>query len=154
MRGMLFGSVIVIATGVVTTAASGVSDPIAVRQEIMTSVGRAGGLLFRTLKGDQAFDERSVGSALAALQAAGATFGDYFPEGSETGEHTCAGSKIWEDRAGFDATVAKFHERAEAAYSAAPKDVDSLKAAVSPVFEMCGQCHKTFRQSEDYSKRC
>ncbi len=154
MRGMLFGATIAVALSVVATTALGADDPIDVRQKIMTSVGKSGGLLFRMVNGKADFDERSASVALASLQAAAATIGDYFPEGSETGEQTCASHKIWEDRAGFDAVVAKFKERSVAAYSAAPTDVASLKTAVGPVFEMCGECHKAYRQSEDYSKRC
>jgi cytochrome c556 len=154
MRGLLFGGTIAIALSVATTAALGADDPIDVRQKIMTSVGKSGGLLFGMVRGKTDFDERAASTALAALQAAAATIGDYFPDGSQTGEHTCAAAKIWEDRAGFDAVVAKFKERTSAAYSAAPKDVDALKAAVGPVFDLCGECHQTYRQSEDYSKRC
>ncbi len=154
MRGLLIGGTIAVALSIVGTTAFSADDPIDVRQKIMTSVGRSGGLLFRMVQGKADFDERSANVALAALQAAGATIGDYFPEGSETGEQTCASKKIWEDRAGFDAVVAKFAERSSAAYSAAPKDAESLKVAAGPVFEMCGECHKVYRQSEDYSTRC
>ncbi len=153
MRRLLVGFA---AAGIAFAAvgASAAEDPIDVRQKIMTSVGRAGGLLFGMVQGKSEFDARSAGLALSTLQAASATFGDYFPAGSESGEHTCAGAKIWEDRAGFDAVVGQFAERSSAAFSAAPKDVESLKVAIGPVFEMCGECHKAYRQSEDYSTRC
>ena len=154
MRGLFYGGMILAAFAGIATTASGAADPIKVRQEIMTSVGKSGGLLFRMINGKMDFEERSAGAALASLQAAAATIGDYFPDGSETGEQTCASPKIWSDRAGFDAVVAKFQERTSAAFSADPKDVESLKAAVSPAFEVCGECHKAYRQSEDYSKRC
>jgi len=154
MRGLLFGATIAATLSIVTTTALAADDPIDVRQKIMTSVGKSGGLLFGMVKGKADFDERAAGAALASLQAAAATIGDYFPEGSETGEQTCASSKIWSDRTGFDAVVAKFKERSAAAFSAAPTDVEALKTAVGPVFEMCGECHKAYRSSEDYSKRC
>ncbi len=140
---------------VATTAALGADDPIDVRQKIMTSVGKSGGLLFGMVQGQDGFRRaRRKHRSRCASSCRRATIGDYFPDGSETGEHTCASPKIWEDRAGFDAVVAKFKERTSAAYSAAPKDVDALKAAVGPVFDLCGECHETYRQSEDYSKRC
>lgn len=154
MRRVLFGGIVFSSVAIATTAAFGVGDPIEVRQKIMTSVGASSGLLFRTVRGELDFNDRAVRAALAALQAASATIGDYFPEGSETGGQTCASPKIWEDRPGFDAIVAKFVERSSAAFSARPTDVETLKAATDPVFELCGECHKVYRAKEELSDRC
>jgi len=74
-----------------------------------------------------------------------ATYGEHFPEGSDTGFETEAAPAIWTDRAGFDAKLAEFKEDADAAVAAAPADLDALKAVFGPLTQNCGACHETYR---------
>ena len=82
------------------------------------------------------------------MNAAAVTFGDYFPEGSNTGD-TTASPKIWEDAAGFQAALTKFSDATGAAMAAAgkdgPADLDAFKAAMGPVMGNCKSCHEGFR---------
>jgi cytochrome c556 len=118
------------------------------RQAIMSSVGAAAGLGGGLMKGEIAYSPAAGKAAIAAMRAASLTFGDYFPDGSNTGD-TEAAPAIWDNRAGFDAEIAKFAAATgtamEAAGRAGPADLDAFKAAMGPVFGTCKSCHEGFR---------
>ena len=73
------------------------------------------------------------------------TFGDLFPEGSETGFDTEAKSTIWTDRAGFDKALAEFKQQADAAVAANPQTLAELQPAAGAVFKTCKSCHEGYR---------
>ena len=52
---------------------------------------------------------------------------------------------IWENKADFEAKLAKFGADAKAA-EAAVKDLDSFKAQFAEVQKNCGGCHETYRK--------
>ncbi|MDP2734050.1 MAG: cytochrome c [Hoeflea sp.] len=120
-------------------------EPQVVRQEMMKKNGGSVGELAKMVKGAVAFDAAAALAALTSIAEVAATYGEQFPEGSETGFETEAAPAIWSDRAGFDAAVAKFKTDADAAVAAAPADLDGLKAVFGPLTQNCGACHETYR---------
>jgi len=120
-------------------------EPQVVRQEMMKKNGGSVGELAKMVKGEVAFDAAAALAALTSIAEVAATYGEQFPEGSETGFETEAAPAIWSDRAGFDAAVAKFKTDADAAVAAAPADLDGLKAVFGPLTQNCGACHETYR---------
>ncbi|EEE47256.1 c-type cytochrome [Roseibium alexandrii] len=141
-------SIVSIAIAASLGAAQADDDPIGDRQAIMSSVGAAAGLGGGLMKGEIAYSPAAGKAAIAAMRAASLTFGDYFPNGSNTGD-TEAAPAIWDNRAGFDAEIAKFAAATgtamEAAGRAGPADLDAFKAAMGPVFGTCKSCHEGFR---------
>lgn len=129
-------------------AAQADEHPIKARQALMSAVGAAAGLGGGMMKGEIAYTPAAGKAAIAAMRAASLAYGDYFPEGSEFGD-TEAAPAIWENRAGFDAELAKFAaaaaDAATASGKAGPADVDAFKAAFGPVLGTCKSCHEGFR---------
>lgn len=111
------------------------------RNAIMKNVGAATGVAARMVKGQMPFDAVAAQLAMRTMNSAALGFGYMFPEGTETGSKTRASSKIWSDRAGFDAATAKFVKDT----SAKVTDLASLKAAFGAAASNCGSCHKAYR---------
>lgn len=124
------------------------ADPIATRQALMDSLAGAAGLAAGAQKGEVAYSPAVGKAALTAAAAASLAFGDFFPPGSDAGE-TKASPKIWEDRAGFDAELAKLQKAALAGAAAAGKDGPADAAAftelMKPVMGACRDCHESYR---------
>ena len=124
------------------------ADPIATRQALMDSLAGAAGLAAGVQKGEIAYTPAIGKAALTAAAATALAVGDFFPEGSDVGE-TKASPRIWEDRAGFEADLAKFQEAAVAGVAGAGKDGPADAAAfaelMKPVMETCKTCHESFR---------
>jgi len=135
--------------GVTVSGVQAADDPIAVRKAVMQSVGAAAGLGGGMMKGEVAYSPAAGKSAIASMNAAAVSYGDFFPEGSETGGDTTAAPAIWEDRAGFDAELAKFASATGSAMQASgkdgPADLDAFKAAFGPVLQSCKSCHEGYR---------
>ena len=134
-----------LAIGAASTTAIAAGDPIEVRQKIMKSVGGVAKPTGAMLKGEMPFDPVVADAAIRTLNAAAYAYGDYFPQGSDTGMETRAAPKIWEDMAGFEAKLAKFRQDTDAAAAAEPKDLESFKAAMGPVMQNCKGCHEDYR---------
>lgn len=115
------------------------------RHEMMEDVGGAAKKIGGMLKGEAPFDAAVANASLAVWDDVGGTFGEYFPEGSESGYDTEAAPAIWTDRAGFEDQLANFVDAAGAAVAANPQDLEALKAAAGPVFKVCKSCHETYR---------
>lgn len=134
---------------VTANAVSASDDPVASRKAVMQSVGAAAGLGGGMLKGQTAYSPAAGKAAIATMNAAGHTFGDLFPEGSEMADNTTAAPSIWDDRAGFDAALAKFADATSAAAKASgkdgPADLDAFKVAFGPILSTCKSCHETYR---------
>ena len=120
-------------------------EPQVVRQEMMKKVGGATGAMAKMVKGEADFDAAAALAALTAISEVAGSFGEQFPEGSETGMETEAAPAIWSDRAGFDAKLAALKTSADAGVAAAPADLDALKAVFGPLTQNCGACHETYR---------
>lgn len=129
--------------------AAAAEDPIAARQALMGSMGGAAGLAGGVMKGELEYSPALGKAAIATANAVAVVYGDYFPEGSESGGDTTASPEIWEDPEGFAAEIAKLQEAAAAAQEASgrdgPADAEAFKAAMQPVLGTCRDCHKSYR---------
>ena len=134
-----------LAIGGFSASAFAAEDPISARKAIMKSVGAAAGAGGGMLKGEIPFDPKIATLALRTMNAAAYSFGDYFPEGSETGMDTTASPKIWQDMAGFSEKMAKFRADADAAANSKPETLEAFKAAFGSVAQNCKGCHETYR---------
>jgi len=119
-------------------------DPVDSRQKLMLSNAAAAGAAVAMIRGDTPFNLIVATAVLATMNAVAHTYGDYFPEGSDTGD-TEASPKIWEDMDGFLAILAKFQEDTDAAVAAKPQDLDAFKAAFGTAAQNCNTCHESYR---------
>jgi len=124
-------------------------DPIAARKAIMKNVGAATGAGGQMLKGELEFNAAAAELLLRTMNTAALGFGELFPEGSETGGESTASPKIWEDRAGFDAALAKFQTDTATGVAAKPADIEAFKTAFGAATQNCGTCHKAFRIAKE-----
>ena len=129
----------------VTVTAHAADDTIKTRQAIMDTVGTAAEAGGKMVKGEAPFDARVAQLALRAMNAASYGYGFYFPEGSETGGETEAAPKIWEDRNGFEAELAKFQQASAKAVAAKPADLASFRTSFGEVTQSCKSCHESYR---------
>lgn len=121
-------------------------DPLAARKAAMKKNGAAMGLLVKMNKGEEPYDAAKAKAAVDTIAEDLNGFDALFPAGSDKGE-TKAGAKIWEDMAGFKATVAKAEETIKGAAPLAGKDLDGLKSAIGAIGQTCSGCHTTYRKS-------
>lgn len=137
-------SLVVAAAGAATTA----DNPVTQRQALMDATAAAAALAGGMLKGEIPYDRTAAKSAITTFWAVSRNYGHLFPEGSDTGD-TEASPKVWKDRAGFDAELAKFTSDVDKAKEVAgkegPADLASFKDAVSPVLANCKACHRDYR---------
>jgi cytochrome c556 len=134
-------AIVALAVGATVVAAQ--QDPIAARKELMKSNGaqaRAGAAM---VKGEAPFDLAKAKTIFTTLEANSAKLKDLWPAGSDKGD-TAALPKIWQDKADFDARIAKLGSDAKAA-EASVKDLDSFKAQFTALGKDCGGCHQTYR---------
>jgi cytochrome c556 len=129
-------------------AATAADDPIASRKALMDANGAAAAVSGAMLKGDLDYNPTVAMAAIMTLRAVSHSYGAFFPAGSDKGE-TKASPKIWEDMAGFRKELAEFQEHADAAAQASgedgPADLEAFKAAVTPIFGDCKDCHQNYR---------
>ena len=116
-------------------------DAAADRQSVMSNVGKVTKLGAAMAKEEAPFDAATAEAVFRTLNNAALGFGYMFPEGSQTGSDTEASPKIWEDRAGFDAQVAKF----VADTTPVPATLDEFKTAFGTATQNCGACHENWR---------
>ena len=128
----------------VTAGAYAVEDPIVTRKWLMDANGAAAGAASAMLKEEIPFNAAVAKSVFQTMHAVAYSYGDYFPEGSGTGD-TKASPKIWEDAAGFAAALLKFQQDTDAALAANAQDLDAFKAAFGQVAGNCKSCHDAFR---------
>lgn len=130
-------------TGAVSIAHA-TDDVITTRKKLMDANGAATGAAAAMVKEEIAFNTAVAKAALQSWDAVAFSFGDYFPEGSNTGD-TRASPRIWEDPAAWNAALEKFRADAEAAIASDPQDLGSFRTAMSSVTENCRSCHESFR---------
>ena len=129
--------------------ASADDDPRHERHELMEGVRDAAKPVGKMLKGESDYNAEIVMTSLATFADAGKTFGDLFPEGTETGGETEAAPAIWEDRAGFEEALAAWREATDAAIAAKPATLEEAKPLLGEVFGACKNCHDTYRIEEE-----
>lgn len=133
---------------IVSVAVAG-DDPIHERHELMEDVRDAAKPMGKMLKGESEYDAQVVMDSLATFADVGKSFGDLFPEGTETGGDTEAAPAIWEDRAGFEEALAEWRDATDAAIAANPATLEEAKPLLGNVFGSCKNCHDTYRIEEE-----
>ena len=117
-------------------------------QTVMKGNGKAlGGLLGPMFKGEKPYDQATVDEALKTLDDTAKKLPTMFPDsikGLKAEGDYSSSPKIWEDKAGFTASIATFAKAVTDA-KASIKDLDTLKAAFPGIGKSCGGCHETFR---------
>jgi cytochrome c556 len=128
-----------------------VQQIIETRQANLKEMGEA----FKTISDQNkaaAPDMALIAPAAAKVQAHATEIGNWFPAGSgpEAGIKTEALAKIWEDRATFDAAVARLQEEAGKLQTAAASgDAAAVKAQFPATGGACKNCHDTFRMKKE-----
>jgi len=122
-------------------------DVIAQRKALMKQDGDRAKALAAMVRGDAPFDAAKAKAAFAGFAEVAEKSLTLFPDDSKTGGDTTAHSRIWENKADFDARLAKFGANAKAA-EASVNDLASLKEAVAIVSKDCSGCHEVYRASK------
>ena len=135
-------SVAALAFGV--TAVTAQQDPIAARRALMKANGEQAGIGAKMSKGEEPFALDKAKKIFATYQDAAAKAPPLFPDNSKTGGDTAALPAIWENKADFNAKLAKLGTDAKAA-EAAVNDLDTFKVQFAEVVKNCGGCHQTYR---------
>jgi len=133
--------------GLVSIAAVA-ADPIAERQQLMKTIGKATKASAEMVQGKAPYDAAAAKQAMLAISAAAETLPTLFPDGTQTGGETEASPKIWQDKAGFDAKAADLATTAKAAATAAAGGQDAFKPAFGAVAGNCKGCHEAYRISK------
>jgi cytochrome c556 len=120
------------------------NDPIAARKALMKANGDQARIANDIYDGKRPFDLDAAKKAFATFAEAGDKAPALFPDGSQTGD-TAALPAIWENKADFNARLAKLATESRAG-SEATKDLDSFKAQYGEVRKNCGGCHQTYRK--------
>ena len=134
-----------LAIGVTAVAAQ--SDPIAARKALMKANGDQAKIGAAMAKGEAPFDLEKAKKVFTTFEESGDKAQNLFPDNSKTGGETAALPKIWEDKADFNAKLAKLAADSKAA-AASITDLDSFKAVWTGVIKQCGGCHETYRQKK------
>jgi cytochrome c556 len=121
------------------------TDPIAARRALMKTNGDENKVATEMLEAKRPFDLAAAKKVFASFAEAGQKAPALFPDTSKTGGDTAALPAIWENKADFDAKLAKFASESKAAADAT-KDLDSFKVQVTEVRKNCGGCHQTYRK--------
>lgn len=144
----MFGRVLLVAglmlSGATVVYAQSCPDTITTRQGLMKKSGAAGKTAAAMVKGQAPFDLAKAKEILATFADDAGKMPTLFPDCSKTGEKSTAAPTIWDNRADFDAAVAKFNADIKAAQQGT-KDLPTFKAGFVPVIQDCSSCHQRFR---------
>jgi cytochrome c556 len=132
-----------VAVGVTAVVAQG--DPIAARQALMKENGTQSRVAREMIEGKQAFELAKAQKVLATFAAVHDKGTNLWPDNSKTGGDTASLPAVWENKADFDAKLAKLSSDAKAAEGKV-KDLDSFKAVMGDMGKNCGGCHNTYRK--------
>lgn len=135
-------AVALLAFGATALVAQG--DPIAARKALMKANGDQNKVATEMLEGKRPFNLEDAKKVFVVFVEAGEKAPALFPESSKTGD-TAALPPVWENKADFDARLAKFAREAKAAGDST-KDLDTFKAQITEVRKNCGGCHQTYRK--------
>jgi cytochrome c556 len=131
-----------VALGLTAVVAQG--DPIAARKALMKENGAQSKNAREMIEGKQPFELAKAQKVLTTFAAVHDKAKNLWPDTSKTGD-TASLPAIWENKADFEAKLAKLSADAKAA-EAKVKDLDSFKAAMGDIGKNCGGCHNTYRK--------
>jgi cytochrome c556 len=129
------------------TAVIAQSDPIAARKALMKENGNQARIAREMIEGKQPFKLDAAKKVLVTFAETHDKAKNLWPDSSKTGGDTAALPVIWENKADFEAKLAKFSADSKAA-SAKVTNLDSFKAQMSEVGKNCGGCHQTYRKKQ------
>ena len=135
--------VVVLAFG--ATALVAQTDPIAARKALMKTNGDQNRIATEMLEGKRPFNLDEAKKVFVVFAEAGEKAPALFPDNSKTGGDTAALPPIWENKADFNAKLAKFASESKAAGDAT-KDLDTFKVQITEVRKNCGGCHQIYRK--------
>jgi len=134
----------VVAFGISAVVAQ--SDPIAQRKAIMKSNGEQNRVATDMLENKTPFNLAAAKKVFATFEES-TKLKDLYPENSKTGGDTQALPAIWENKADFEAKLAKFAAESKAA-GAATTDMDTFKTQMTEIRKNCRGCHETYRKRQ------
>jgi len=126
------------------TAVVAQSDPLAARKALMKENGAQSRVAREMIEGKQPFDLAAAQKVLATFAAVDDKGKSLWPATSKDGD-TASLPAVWENKADFDAKLAKLSSDAKAAQGKV-KDLDSFKAVMGDLGKDCGGCHNTYRK--------
>ncbi|MEX0589537.1 MAG: cytochrome c [Xanthobacteraceae bacterium] len=133
----------------VTTVVLAQSDAVATRKELMGTIANHAWSAFpKMVKGQEPYDQTKVDTGFVQMTDAAQKLPAQFPEGTQgatrPGSNYLASPKIWENKADFDARLAKLSKDIAAAK---PKvtSLDGLKDALPNLLKNCDSCHDAYR---------
>jgi cytochrome c556 len=128
-------------------AASGQADLVKERAMLMFRQGEAVGSLTRMARGQAPYDQGKVDEAIVVLIGTSGKLPGLFPvtaKGQSPDSDYYATAKVWENKADFDARLAKLSADI-AANGPKAKSPDGLKEALGAITQNCSGCHETYR---------
>jgi cytochrome c556 len=128
-----------------TTALVAQNDPIAARKALMKTNGDQNRIATEMLEGKRPFNLDEAKKIFVVFSEAGEKAPALFPDNSKTGGDTAALPPVWENKADFNAKLAKFASESKAA-GEATKDLETFKVQITEVRKNCGGCHQTYRK--------
>ena len=128
-----------------TTALVAQTDPIAARKALMKTNGDQNRIATEMLEGKRPFNLDEAKKIFVVFAEAGEKAPALFPDNSKTGGDTAALPPVWENKADFNAKLAKFASESKAAGDAT-KDLDTFKIQITEVRKNCGGCHQPYRK--------
>jgi len=126
------------------TAVVAQSDPLAARKALMKENGAQSRVAREMIEGKQPFDLAAAQKVLATFAAVDDKGKNLWPATSKDGD-TASLPAVWENKADFDAKLAKLSSDAKAAQGKV-KDLDSFKAVMGDLGKACCGCHNTYRK--------
>jgi cytochrome c556 len=127
------------------TALVAQTDPIAARKALMKTNGDQNRIATEMLEGKRPFNLDEAKKIFVVFAEAGEKAPALFPDDSKTGGDTAALPPIWENKADFNAKLAKFASESKAA-GEATKDMETFKVQMTEVRKNCGGCHQIYRK--------
>jgi cytochrome c556 len=126
------------------TAVVAQSDPIAARKAVMKENGNQSRIAREMIEGKQPFNVDAAKKVLVTFGETHDKAKNLWPDTSKAGD-TAALPAIWENKADFDAKLAKFSADAKAA-SAKVTNLDTFKTEMGEIGKACGGCHQPYRK--------
>jgi cytochrome c556 len=134
----------------VSLALASADDAIKGRQNCMKNGhGKMVSMLVPILKGEQAYDPKTVEAAIAVNEQACADWDKWWGADTQKGEtvETWAKAEIWSDPKGFEDAGGNFYNKYLALK--ATTDEAAFKAAFAEMGNACKGCHEKFRRPKD-----